>query len=172
MAPSPEDDSGSSQTLPRTAAPDLTEVGPYRILDVLGQGGMGTVYLAEQTEPVRRRVAFKLMNRGKDTERGVARFEAERQALALMDHPSIATVSTAGTTDSGLPFFAMEPVDGAAPAPSTATRNASALAERLELFVPGLRRGPARPPEGGHPPRPQAVQHPGHPGRRRRRCPR
>lgn len=133
MAPSPKHDSGSLHLTPRSAAPDITEVGPYRILDVLGQGGMGTVYLAEQTEPVRRRVALKILNRSKHTDRGVARFEAERQALALMNHPSIATVYEAGTTDKGLPFFAMEPVVGR-PLLEFCAQERLGLAGRLELF--------------------------------------
>jgi non-specific serine/threonine protein kinase/serine/threonine-protein kinase len=94
---------------------------------------MGTVYLAEQTEPVRRRVALKVLNRSKRTERGIARFEAERQALALMNHPSIATVYEAGTTDSGLPFFAMEPVVGR-PLLEFCAQERLGLAARLELF--------------------------------------
>lgn len=133
MIPTPGHDSGSAPTLPRSTAPDLTQVGPYRVLDVLGEGGMGTVYLAEQTEPVRRRVALKILNRSKHTDRGVARFEAERQALALMNHPSIATVYEAGTTDNGLPFFAMEPVVGR-PLLEFCTQERLDLAARLELF--------------------------------------
>ena len=75
---------------------------------MLGEGGMGVVYLAEQTEPVRRQVALKIIKPGMDTAQVVARFEAERQALALMDHPNIATVLDAGTTPSGRPYFVME----------------------------------------------------------------
>ncbi|HSR40985.1 MAG TPA: protein kinase, partial [Longimicrobiales bacterium] len=92
------------------AVPD--RVGPYRILSVLGEGGMGIVYLAEQTEPVRRRVALKILKVGMDTRQIVARFEAERQALALMEHDNIARVYQAGTTDRGQPYFAMEYVKG------------------------------------------------------------
>ncbi|GJM44132.1 MAG: hypothetical protein DHS20C21_09740 [Gemmatimonadota bacterium] len=87
-------------------------IGPYRILGVLGEGGMGVVYEAEQTEPIRRKVALKLIRRGLDTDRVVARFDTERQALARMDHPGIARVLDAGADSSGRPFFVMELVDG------------------------------------------------------------
>src|SRR5262245_61876353 len=80
-------------------------LGPYHILAVLGHGGMGVVYLAEQREPVHRRVAVKVIKPGMDSEQVVRRFEAERQALALMDHPGVAKVLDAGTTERGLPFF-------------------------------------------------------------------
>ncbi len=89
-----------------------TEIPPYRLLEKLGEGGMGEVWLAEQTEPVRRRVAIKLIKSGMDTKLVIARFEAERQALAMMDHPTIAKVFDAGETPRGLPFFAMEYVVG------------------------------------------------------------
>jgi serine/threonine protein kinase/Flp pilus assembly protein TadD len=88
------------------------QVGPYKLLEVIGQGGMGTVYMAEQIEPVRRRVAVKVIKTGMDTRQVIARFEAERQALAMMDHPNIAKVLDAGTTQSGRPFFVMELVKG------------------------------------------------------------
>src|SRR5262245_23780558 len=83
-------------------------VGPYRLLEPIGEGGMGTVYLAEQTAPVRRRVALKLIKAGLDSRQVLARFEAERQALALMDHPNIARVLDAGATEAGRPYFVME----------------------------------------------------------------
>jgi hypothetical protein len=86
-----------------------TTLGRYTILEVLGQGGFGTVYRAEQSEPVRRQVALKILKLGMDTREVVARFEAERQALARMDHPSIAKVHDAGTTATGRPYFVMEP---------------------------------------------------------------
>ena len=88
------------------------EIGPYRVLRRLGEGGMGVVYLAEQSEPIRRRVALKIIKRGMDTERVIARFAIERQALALMDHPAIAKVFDAGETPKGRPYFAMELADG------------------------------------------------------------
>jgi len=87
-------------------------IGPYRLLEKLGEGGMGEVWLAEQSEPLERRVAIKVIKAGMDTKRVIARFEAERQALALMDHPAIAKVYDAGETPRGLPFFAMECVRG------------------------------------------------------------
>lgn len=87
-------------------------IGPYRILDILGHGGMGTVYLAEQHLPVRRKVALKLIKAGVDSEQVLARFEAERQALALMSHPNIAAILESGSTPAGLPYFAMEYVPG------------------------------------------------------------
>jgi serine/threonine protein kinase/Tfp pilus assembly protein PilF len=109
-------------------------VGPYRIGRQLGEGGMGIVYLAEQTAPVRRTVALKVIKRGMDTRQVVARFEAERQALALMDHPSIARVFDAGETDDGRPYFAMEHIEGR---PITAYCDEQQLGtrERLALFI-------------------------------------
>src|SRR5437016_4854661 len=83
-------------------------IGPYKLLQQLGEGGMGTVFLAEQTQPVQRKVALKIIKPGMDSRQVIARFEAERQALALMDHPNIAKVLDAGTTDAGRPFFVME----------------------------------------------------------------
>src|SRR5439155_25270588 len=83
------------------------KIGRYKILERVGEGGCGVVYVAEQTEPVRRRVALKVIKLGMDTKQVVARFEAERQALAMMDHPNIAKVLDAGTTDVGRPFFVM-----------------------------------------------------------------
>ena len=87
-------------------------IGPYKILQEIAQGGMGVVYMAEQSHPVKRRVALKVIKPGMDSRQVIARFEAERQALAMMDHPSIARVLDAGTTDSGRPFFVMELVKG------------------------------------------------------------
>jgi non-specific serine/threonine protein kinase/serine/threonine-protein kinase len=89
-----------------------TKIGRYKQLEKLGEGGMGVVYMAEQTEPVVRKVALKIIKLGMDTRSVVARFEAERLALALMDHPHIAKVFDAGATDSGRPFFVMELVRG------------------------------------------------------------
>ena len=87
-------------------------IGRYKLLQKIGEGGCGVVYMAEQTEPVRRRVALKIIKLGMDTRSVVARFEAERQALAMMDHPSIARVLDAGATETGRPFFVMELVRG------------------------------------------------------------
>ena len=89
-----------------------TVVGPYRLLEQIGEGGMGVVYLAEQTHPVRRKVALKIIKPGMDTKQVIARFEAERQALAMMDHPNIAKVLDADATESGRPYFVMELVRG------------------------------------------------------------
>ena len=112
-----------------------TQIGPYKLREKIGEGGMGVVYLAEQTEPVRRRVALKIIKPGMDTAQVVARFEAERQALAMMDHPSIAKVFDAGATDTGRPFFVMELVKGV---PITEYCDTVHLTpkERLELFIP------------------------------------
>src|SRR6185369_11461418 len=87
-------------------------IGLYKIREQLGEGGCGMVYVAEQTEPVRRRVALKVIKLGMDTRSVIARFEAERQALAMMDHPNIAKVLDAGTTETGRPYFVMELVRG------------------------------------------------------------
>src|ERR1017187_388533 len=87
-------------------------IGRYKLLQQIGEGGCGVVYMAEQAEPMRRRVALKVIKLGMDTKQVIARFEAERQALALMDHPNIAKVLDAGTTEAGRPFFVMELVRG------------------------------------------------------------
>ncbi len=108
-------------------------VGPYRILDVLGEGGMGVVYRAEQTEPLRREVALKLVRRGMDSERVAARFAGERQALALMEHPNIARVLDAGE-DGGRPYFVMELVRGE-PITAFCDRERLGVRERLRLFL-------------------------------------
>ena len=109
-------------------------VGPYRLLERIGEGGMGVVYTAEQFRPVRRRVALKIIKPGMDSRQVVARFEAERQALAMMDHPGIARVLDAGTTDAGLPYFAMELVEGV-PVTDYCDANRLTARERLALFV-------------------------------------
>ncbi|MGD2084312.1 MAG: serine/threonine-protein kinase, partial [Chromatiales bacterium] len=105
----------------------------FRILRTLGEGGMGTVYLAEQTEPVRRRVALKVIKRGMDSREVLRRFDGERQALALMDHPCIARVFEAGETPSGQPFFSMEYVDGTH-ITDHADEAKLSIRERLSLF--------------------------------------
>jgi len=109
-------------------------VGPYRVLGLLAQGGMGMVYVAEQTEPVRRRVALKVIKAGMDTREVVARFEAERQALAVMDHPSIAKVFDGGATADGRPYFVMELVKGV-PITEYCDTHRLSTRERLLLFV-------------------------------------
>jgi serine/threonine protein kinase len=109
-------------------------IGRYRLLEQLGEGGMGEVFLAEQSEPVRRRVALKLIKLGMDTKTVVARFEAERQALAVMDHPNIAHVYDGGATESGRPYFVMELVRGV-PITRYCDRIRLPLRERLVLFI-------------------------------------
>jgi WD40 repeat protein/serine/threonine protein kinase len=116
-------------------APRVDRVGPYKLLQPIGEGGMGTVYMAEQTAPVNRVVAVKLIRPGMDSRQVLARFEAERQALALMDHPNIARVLDAGETDDGRPFFAMELVKGVSITRFCDERKLTPK-ERLELFVP------------------------------------
>ena len=88
------------------------QIGPYKLLKQIGEGGMGCVYLAEQSEPVRRRVAVKVIKAGMNSSQTIARFQAERQALTLMDHANIARVLDAGSTESGRPYFVMELVHG------------------------------------------------------------
>src|SRR5207245_713943 len=87
-------------------------IGPYKLLQQIGEGGCGIVYMAEQEEPIRRKIALKVIKLGMDTRHVIARFEAERQALALMDHPNIAKVYDAGATAAGRPYFVMELVRG------------------------------------------------------------
>jgi serine/threonine-protein kinase len=111
-----------------------TVIGPYKLLEQIGEGGFGVVFMAEQQQPVRRQVALKVLKPGMDTKQVVARFEAERQALALMDHPHIAHVHDAGTTDTGRPFFVMELIRGS-PITQFCDENRMTPRERLELFV-------------------------------------
>jgi serine/threonine protein kinase len=105
------------------------------LLEPIGEGGMGIVYMAEQARPVRRTVALKVIKAGMDSRQVLARFEAERQALALMDHPNIAKVLDAGTTDSGRPYFVMELVKGV-PVTRFCDERRLTPRERLELFIP------------------------------------
>ncbi len=111
-----------------------TLIGPYKLLHEIGEGGMGTVFMAEQLEPVRRNVALKLVRPAMDSRQILARFEAERQALALMDHPNIARVYDAGTTPTGGPYFVMELVKGI-PITEYCDQNHLGPRQRLELFV-------------------------------------
>ena len=108
------DDSESAPTkvTPPTGEVSGSVMGNYKLLEKLGEGGFGAVWAAEQKEPVRRRIALKLIKLGMDTKQVIARFEAERQALALMDHPNIAKVLDAGATETGRPYFVMELVRG------------------------------------------------------------
>src|SRR5262245_29653372 len=117
-----------------------TVIGPYKLRQRLGEGGFGVVFLAEQEQPVRRKVALKIIKPGMDSREVMARFESERQALALMDHPNIARVLDAGVTHSeegggGRPYFAMELVKGV-PLTEFCDQNRLTPRERLELFVP------------------------------------
>jgi tetratricopeptide (TPR) repeat protein/serine/threonine protein kinase len=112
-----------------------TVIGPYKLLQQLGEGGMGTVYMAEQTRPVQRMAALKIIKPGMDSDQVIARFEAERQALALMDHPSIAKVLDAGTTETGRPYFVMELVKGV-PITKYCDERRLPPRARLELFIP------------------------------------
>jgi WD40 repeat protein/tetratricopeptide (TPR) repeat protein/serine/threonine protein kinase len=111
-----------------------TIIGPYKLLQQIGEGGMGAVFMAEQLRPVRRKVALKVIKPGMDTHHVIARFEAERQALALMDHPHIARVLDAGATESARPYFVMELVRGI-PITDYCDQNNLTARERLELFV-------------------------------------
>ncbi|MFT4539500.1 MAG: serine/threonine protein kinase [Planctomycetota bacterium] len=124
---------------PEAAATGLGEgagsqIGPYKLLQEIGEGGMGVVYMAEQEKPVRRKVALKIIKLGMDTKQVIARFEAERQALALMDHQNIARVLDAGATESGRPYFVMELVRGVDINSYCDTHQLSTQ-ERLDLFV-------------------------------------
>ncbi len=111
-----------------------TIIGSYKLLELIGEGGFGAVYMAEQEKPIRRRVALKIIKLGMDTKRIIARFEAERQALAMMDHPNIAKVFEAGSTDRGRPYFAMELVKGV-PITEYCDTNNLEMQQRLRLFI-------------------------------------
>lgn len=115
--------------------PGIMIAGRYKLLEAIGEGGMGTVWVAEQSQPVRRKVALKLVKPGMDSKQVIARFDAERQALALMDHPNIAKVFDGGVTDQGRPFFAMELVKGM-PLTEYCDAMRLSLEERLKLLVP------------------------------------
>ena len=114
------------------AAPE--RIGPYRIVEQIGEGGMGIVYLAEQVEPIRRHVALKLIKLGMDTTQVIARFDSERQTLALMDHPNIARVHDAGVAPEGRPYFVMEHVAGR-PITTYCDECRLGIRERLELWI-------------------------------------
>jgi serine/threonine protein kinase len=118
---------------PLTEGPG-TKIGWYKLLQLIGEGGFGVVYMAEQQEPIRRKVALKIIKLGMDTKQVIARFEAERQALAMMDHPNIARVLDAGATDTGRPYFVMELVKGI-PITEYCDKNNLDTHQRLELFI-------------------------------------
>src|SRR6187549_3664969 len=133
-SPSPEIASEMpTRNQPITEQPG-TVIRPYKLLQQIGEGGMGVVFMAEQTEPIQRTVALKIVKPGMDTRQVIARFEAERQAVAMMDHPNIAKVLDAGTTDSGRPYFVMELVKGV-PITKYCDEKQLPLRARLELFV-------------------------------------
>jgi non-specific serine/threonine protein kinase/serine/threonine-protein kinase len=129
----PDTELPTTEAFERVHAESKDSIGPYRLLQKIGEGGMGEVWLAEQTEPVRRRVALKVIKLGRDSKQVVARFEAERQALAMMEHPAVAKVFDAGTTPFGRPFFVMEYVKGV-PITEYCDRNRLSNRERLGLF--------------------------------------
>jgi serine/threonine protein kinase len=124
---------GTVNYVPLAESPGMV-IGPYKLLQQIGEGGFGVVYMAEQTHPVRRMVALKIIKPGMDTAQVIARFESERQALALMDHPNIARVFDAGATDSGRPYFVMELVKGV-PITEFCDRNLLPTDGRLGLFL-------------------------------------
>jgi len=136
-----EDDAGAARPEKEPIARNSTvespgsRIGPYKLLQPIGEGGMGTVYMAEQTQPVRRTVALKLIKAGMDSRQVLARFGAERQALALMDHPNIARVLDAGTTNDGRPYFVMELVKGI-PITRFCDNRRLTTRERLALAIP------------------------------------
>jgi serine/threonine protein kinase/tetratricopeptide (TPR) repeat protein len=135
LPPSPSLHDAQGLSADAARLPEWPQIPGYKILSELGRGGMGLVFLAEQQHPVRRKVALKVIKPGMDTRQVIARFEAERQALALMDHPNIAKVYDAGATASGRPYFVMELVKGV-PITHYCDENRLTPRERLELFVP------------------------------------
>jgi len=132
--PSPRETAERTLTSGASGIADACQIGPYRLLQLLGEGGMGEVWLAEQKKPLHRTVALKLIKAGMDTKAVVARFESERQALALMDHPNIARVFDAGSTAEGRPYFVMEYVPGL-PITEYCDKHRLTIKERLELFM-------------------------------------
>jgi serine/threonine protein kinase/Tol biopolymer transport system component len=129
----PADVGAALDDAPLTERPG-TVIGRYKLLEKIGEGGMAVVYMAEQQEPIRRKVALKIIKLGMDTKSVIARFEAERQALALMDHPNIAKVLDAGATETGRPYFVMELVKGVS-ITGYCDANSLSTKERLELFI-------------------------------------
>jgi eukaryotic-like serine/threonine-protein kinase len=135
--PSPRSAPASADAMPANLSieePIGTRIGRYKLLERIGEGGCGVVYMAEQEEPVRRRVALKIIKLGMETKSVIARFEAERQALALMDHPNIARVFDAGATERGSPYFVMELVRGVR-ITEYCDQNLLGIRQRLDLFV-------------------------------------
>ena len=133
-------------------------IGPYKLREQIGEGGMGVVYLAEQTDPVRRKIALKIVRPGMASQDVVARFEAERQVLAIMDHPNIARMFDSGADEAGQPYFVMELVQGL---PITEFCNKQRLNVcAVGAFFESLPGGPARAPKRNYSSRPQAVECP------------
>lgn len=124
----------AAESAVKAEIPETKCIGPYKLLQKLGEGGCGVVYMAEQEQPIRRRVALKVIKLGMDTKNVIARFEAERQALAMMDHPNIARVLDAGATETGRPYFVMELVYGVK-ITEYCDQNRLGMRERLELFI-------------------------------------
>src|SRR5262249_28227671 len=131
FTPSPQDDRRESVAI---GAGPGTVIGPYKLLEQIGEGGMGLVFIAEQQRPVKRRVALKIIKPGMDSRQVVARFEAERQALAMVDHPNIAKVHDGGTTPEGRPYFVMEFVTGR-PITEYCDKHRLPTRQRLHLFL-------------------------------------
>ena len=136
-------ENGESPENPRPSLPEKTHplgeapgdlIGHYRLLEKIGEGGFGIVYMAEQQQPIQRKVALKIIKAGMDTRQVIARFEAERQALAMMDHPNIARVLDGGTTHMGRPYFVMELVHGI-PVTEYCDQQSLSTAQRLQLFI-------------------------------------
>jgi eukaryotic-like serine/threonine-protein kinase len=130
----PEPEAVATRGMPPAPEPPGTQIGPYKLREQIGEGGFGVVYVAQQSKPVRRKVALKIIKPGMDTRDVIARFEAERQALALMDHPNIAKVLDAGTTETGRPYFVMELVRGV-PITEFCDDQKTSTRDRLRLFV-------------------------------------
>ena len=137
-----------------------SRIGPYKLLQNIGEGGCGVVYMAEQEKPVRRRVALKIIKLGMDTRNVIARFDAERQALAMMDHPNIARVLDAGATETGRPYFVMELVRGVK-ITDVLRRKPTRHPPAVGIVHRDLPGDPARASERHHSPGHQAVEHPG-----------
>ena len=129
----PVDSSITLDESPISEAPG-TIIGRYKLLEKIGEGGMAVVYMAQQQKPIRRKVALKVIKLGMDTQLVVSRFESERQALALMNHPNIAQVFDAGATDEGRPYFVMEYVEGI-PIHEFCDVEELSVRQRLELFI-------------------------------------
>jgi eukaryotic-like serine/threonine-protein kinase len=134
--PNPASPAGLAGTIRIDPSPEEigAVIGRYKLREKIGEGGCGVVYVAEQEQPVRRRVALKIIKLGMDTKSVVARFEAERQALAMMDHPNIAKVIDAGTTDTGRPYFVMELVRGVK-VTEYCDKHDLTVSARLDLFI-------------------------------------